>query len=132
MSARLPQRARICASNDFNRVLQHPELRIARAALIFFARANQLQYARLGVVVGKKKTALSVQRSRIKRLVRESFRSRAHTVPGVDLVVLVRGEIKARSNRKIFQDLDFLWRQLQQENESAKTCADARMPPASD
>lgn len=132
VSARFPRRARIHSGDDFKNILGRPDVRVSRSTLVLFARANQLQYARLGIAVSKKKTALAVQRHRIKRLLRESFRVRAHALGGMDIVALVRGEIKAQSNKKIFGDLNFLWRQLQKKSKPQTVGADARNPAVSD
>jgi ribonuclease P protein component len=43
--------------------------------------------ARLGLVVGKKLLKRSVDRNRLKRIVREQFRLRRASLPGCDLVV---------------------------------------------
>ena len=53
-------------------------------------RANALPGSRMGVIVGKKVAARAVDRNRIKRLVRETFRHSRDSFAGNDLVVLAR------------------------------------------
>ncbi len=50
-----------------------------------------MRHARLGLVVPKKGTPRAHARNRVKRLIRERFRHRAHELPDVDLVVQVFG-----------------------------------------
>ena len=45
---------------------------------------------RLGIVVAKKNVPLSVERNRIRRLIREGFRTILNPRMGLDLIVLVR------------------------------------------
>ena len=55
---------------------------------MLLAVENDEGHARLGMVIGKKAVAKSVDRSRLKRCIREAFR---HAVlPAVDIVVLAR------------------------------------------
>ena len=49
--------------------------------------------ARLGLVVPKRGTPRAHQRNRVKRLVRESFRHEAATLPCADMVVQVFGDM---------------------------------------
>jgi ribonuclease P protein component len=56
--------------------------------LVAYALANSLEVTRLGVSVGKR-CGGSVQRNRIKRLLREAFRlARAEFPPGYDVVLV--------------------------------------------
>ena len=45
---------------------------------------------RLGIIVGKKYVPLSVERNRLRRLIREGFRTILNPSLGIDLIVLVR------------------------------------------
>jgi ribonuclease P protein component len=54
------------------------------------ARPNGLRAARLGVVVGKRIAPRAVDRSFLKRLVRETFRRHCQEVVGFDLLVRPR------------------------------------------
>ena len=53
-------------------------------------RENGLGLARLGIAVGKKHVRRAVDRNRIKRQVRETFRHHAAMLGGIDVVVLAR------------------------------------------
>ena len=74
------------------------------------ATVNSLGFSRLGIVVGKKAVNHAADRNKIKRSIRESFRS--SELPALDVIVLVRKGIHARSEaeqqpmfKRAFHDL---------------------------
>lgn len=81
------------------------------------ARCNALGYPRLGLAISRKAAKLAVERNRIKRVVRESFRLHQGELGGVDIVVIGRGDLGGRDNAALFQSLQRHWARL------AKRCA---------
>lgn len=75
-------------------------------------RSSQLQYPRLGLTIPKKKVKRAVQRNRIKRIIRESFRLNRHKIPNIDIVVIGKHGLADLDNQQIFQLLDKLWIKL--------------------
>ena len=57
---------------------------------LFLAVDNNTELARLGLVVPKKNISKAVERNKIKRLIRESFRLRKERLKGKDVVVFVK------------------------------------------
>jgi ribonuclease P protein component len=55
-----------------------------------FVQANALKRSRIGIIVSKKVASRAVDRNRIKRLVRETFRQNQWRLGSNDLVVLAR------------------------------------------
>lgn len=84
---------------------------------------NGLGFARLGQVVSRKVDRRAVQRNRIKRLVRESFRLQRATVlqdgslgvnSGVDYIVLAQRQAARESNNQLLRSsIDHLWQQIE-------------------
>jgi ribonuclease P protein component len=66
----------------------------------------------LGLIISKKVDKRAVQRNRIKRISRESFRKTCLDV-NCDFVVLARPKITQLANKEIFESLDQLWNQAQ-------------------
>jgi len=54
------------------------------------AALNGVGFARLGIVVGKRVAKRAVDRSLLKRLVRETFRRQQHELGGFDVLVRPR------------------------------------------
>lgn len=80
---------RLCRRRDFQRVVR-TSCSVADHRLIVYVTRNDLGRTRLGTSVGKR-FGPAVQRNRIKRLIRESFRLLQHELPvGLDLLVIAR------------------------------------------
>jgi len=77
--------------------------------LVVMARPNRRGRARLGIAASKKHVRLSVDRNRIKRLVRESFRQSQERLAGLDLVVIARAGVAGQTNSSIHESLDRHW-----------------------
>lgn len=65
--------------------------------------------ARLGMAVAKKCAKRAVDRNRLKRLARESFRQHKHSLAGFDIVLLARHASVAASNQDLLQSLEKHW-----------------------
>src|SRR5690242_5675762 len=88
--ASFPRTARLCLPSEFNHVFRNGG-RSSDACFVVLACASGGKAARLGVAVAKKAVAAASQRTRIKRVVRESFRLDRGQLPAVDIVVQARG-----------------------------------------
>lgn len=73
---------------------------------------------RLGLAIAKKRVKLAVQRNRIKRIIRESFRLNQHELPPIDMVVMVKSGIDKLDNKEINQQLSKIWRKINQRHKS--------------
>ena len=80
--------------------------------ITLLARHNTLAHPRLGITVPKKKVKLAVHRNRIKRLIRESFRVNAHSLPNVDIIVIAKHGINDLDNAQLNTQLNTLWRRI--------------------
>jgi ribonuclease P protein component len=73
---------------------------------------NELGHARLGLSIGGKAVGNSVQRNRVKRVVRESFRHVAPGMGGYDLIVGARNGARTAHNARLRESLDGLWKEI--------------------
>ena len=68
--------------------------------------------SRLGLVVSKKNISKAVERNRVKRVIRESFRKNKSQIPNLDVVVLIRKGIDVLPNVVISSKMNSLWNDL--------------------
>ena len=96
---RFPLKCRLAFSYEFDAVFDQNETRISSVSLLLLAKPNNLGFNRLGMVVSKKSIPKSVQRSKVKRRIREAFRKTvAVQSTGWDIVVMTRPKIKSQQN----------------------------------
>ncbi|MBL3526064.1 MAG: ribonuclease P protein component [gamma proteobacterium endosymbiont of Lamellibrachia anaximandri] len=94
-----PRRSRLLKPDEYRRVFSRAERSTDKLFLVL-ARENGLEYARLGLAISKKNTRRAVDRNRLKRLVRESFRQNQELLAGLDIVVLNRrGKLLVENGR---------------------------------
>jgi ribonuclease P protein component len=80
---------RLTSAVQFERVYRHGS-RCGDALFGVSALANDCGRARLGLAVGAKAVGAAVRRNEVRRVIRETFRLRAPSLPAVDLVVTAR------------------------------------------
>lgn len=73
---------------------------------------NDGRGARLGMAVGIRTAGNAVNRNRLRRLIRESFRMHRQEMPAVDVLVTARAAAAAAENRAVFESLERLWRAI--------------------
>jgi ribonuclease P protein component len=71
--------------------------------------ANGLDHARLGITVSRKVSTHAVVRNRIKRQIREYFRTCQNELGGLDLVVIARGAAAGQHSKIIRDSLQHHW-----------------------
>lgn len=84
-----PKAYRLVSSEDFRRVYRDGT-RGREGPFTWHARLNTREHARLGLAVPKRVVKRATERSRIKRVIRESFRHHRSRLPAADIVVSVR------------------------------------------
>ena len=80
-------------------------------------RPNDLDTARLGFAVAKKKIASAADRNRVRRLARESFRLQRNTLRAVDIIILAQSAAADAKNTVLFASLDKHWQRLSLTND---------------
>jgi len=111
VSFRFGRELRLLTPSQFDNVFQNP-FRVASPLFTILAKPNQLTHPRIGLTIAKKRVKLAVHRNRIKRCVRDNFRLHQHQLPGVDLVLMVKGDISNTPNDELLKQLERLWQKI--------------------
>lgn len=80
--------------------------------LLILARPGATERSRIGLIIAKRHVRKAVERNRIKRQIRESFRHQQADLPVLDMVVLARPGLNQLDNHSLRQTLDQLWQKL--------------------
>jgi ribonuclease P protein component len=110
-TAGLPRDARLRRPGDFAALRTNSGRAGGRCFHVRY-RDNELGYARLGLAISKRVSKRAVERNRIKRLLRESFRRVRHQLPAVDLMVMAREQAAGVSGAQLLTEIDALWKKL--------------------
>ena len=110
-AAGLPRDARVRRAGDFA-ALRQASGRLGGRCFSVRYRPNGLDHARLGLAISKRVSKRAVERNRIKRLLRESFRRARAQLPPIDLVVMAREAAAGVPGPELLAEIDALWRRL--------------------
>ncbi|PJD94103.1 MAG: ribonuclease P protein component [Legionella sp.] len=104
------QSRRLLKKTDYDHVF-HQAKKMVSPHFIFLYRDNAIDHARLGLALSKKVIAKAHDRSRIKRLIRETFRV-THRLPAMDVIVLARSGVAKAQNSELIEGLQRIWSTL--------------------
>src|SRR3546814_10856311 len=96
-AARFPRRARLLKPAEFKAVFERGA-RLHERGLTAVCATNTLAHPRLGLAIAKKSLPLAVDRNRLKRRLRDTFRLNQRNLPAVGLVILAKPG--SRTDRK--------------------------------
>ena len=112
---KFPLRARLNTKADFRYVFARPAVSSDRCFRVL-SRANGKGYSRLGMAVSRKVCKHATGRNRLKRIIRESFRSHQEILAGGDghdIVVLPSGRAATICNTALFESLQGHWQKIE-------------------
>ena len=86
--------------------------RLAADGFTAVIQPNGAGRPRLGLSVAARILRLAVQRNRIRRIIRESFRQHQQSLPALDIVVGLRGSPQDVDNAQLRRSLEKLWQKI--------------------
>jgi|TARA_B100002003_G_scaffold251468_2_gene295235 ribonuclease P protein component len=114
-----PYKCRLLNAVDYKSVFDTAQYKVSCQSFLILASTNSTTYPRLGLIIAKKNVARAVQRNRVKRLIRESFRHNKALIGGLDIVFLARKDAGNLSNGRISERVQVLLAEL-----SKRACPD--------
>ncbi len=111
---------RLLTPRQFKAVFDSPSGKAPGKNVLLLARRNDLDHPRLGLVIGKKSVKLAVERNRIKRVIRDSFRLSQTALAGLDIVVVARKGLGDLENPELHQQFSKLWKRLSRQHAEAQ------------
>jgi ribonuclease P protein component len=112
---------RLLTPRQFKAVFDSPSAKVPGKNVLLLARQNELDHPRLGLVIGKKSVKLSVERNRLKRVIRNSFRLNQAILAGWDIVVVARKGIAEQTNAELAEHFGKLWKRLARSRQAAES-----------
>lgn len=103
---------RLLTPAEFQNVFNSPPVKAVSPNLTMLAKPNNANHPRLGTTVSKKIAKKAVDRNRIKRIMRETFRLQQHNLSGFDIIVIGKLGINDLDNQALSELLNYLWRKL--------------------
>lgn len=119
---------RLLNSADFKSVFDGAKFKAPHKNLLVLANPAATDSPRLGLVVAKKNAKLAVQRNRIKRLTRDSFRLNQAALEGLDIVVLSKHDLWRLDNAQITELLEQAWKRLIKQRNKYRASLAAESP----
>ena len=119
MSRDFGREKRLLKPRHFKAVFDSPSGKAPGKSVLLLARANDLGHPRLGLVIGKKSVKLAVERNRLKRVIRDSFRLNQELLGGLDIVVVARKGLGDLQNPELHQQFGKLWKRLARQRQDA-------------
>ena len=107
----LPAQRRLRRKVDFDAAYAHGR-RLGNGFFGVTAFLNDKGWPRLGLAVAVRAAGGGVERNRLRRIIRESFRLHQHELPSVDLVVSARGRAKDAPGSELHASLSELWKKV--------------------
>ncbi|HQV41455.1 MAG: ribonuclease P protein component [Moraxellaceae bacterium] len=115
---RFPRTHRLLRPEDFKTVFDSTAFKVGEQHFLLLIRPNGLDHPRLGLVIAKKKVRLSVERNRLKRTVRDSFRRHQATLPAVDIIFMARNDLGSLVSADLAMQLEKSWKRLIRKTEA--------------
>ncbi len=107
----LPRAARLLKAGDFA-ALRGNSRRLSVRHFLAEYSPNDQSTCRLGQAVSRRVSKRAVDRNRIKRLVRESYRLVRRELPNLDILLIARSSAVKTPSAELREDLAALWKKL--------------------
>lgn len=102
---------RLLTAESYKHVFNSAQ-RFGNQSFTVLARENQVGHPRLGLAISKKCAKRAVDRNRIKRIFRESFRLNQHNLPSVDIIAMCKSSVLGLENQAMHTQIELQWHHI--------------------
>lgn len=102
---------KLCKKEQYDAVFANKKFLDSRLFKLFW-KSNDCATARIGVSVAKRNVSKAVNRNKLKRLAKESFRLNSEFLPLIDIVLILKREAGVVSKEAYVLELNKKWQQL--------------------
>ena len=110
-----PKRS-ISSKEGFEKIFTSPDQKFSTRNILVLSKANDENFARIGVAIRKKDIKLAVNRNNIKRKIKGSFLTKALELPSKDFVVLVKRNLVGKEV-ELKKELENIWGKFKLQND---------------
>lgn len=103
---------RLLNSKEFDAVFKNKDYRIGTSEFLVLAKHNSEPQSRIGMVIGKKSVKNAVNRNKVKRAIRETFRKNHHPESKLDIVIVARSGVNKTLTTSLQFGLTKIWADL--------------------
>ena len=109
---------RLLNARQFKNVFDHVNCKQSGKYFTFLSTSSQQAKHRLGLIIAKKHIPLSVNRNKIRRVIRESFRQQLNQdlvnskMTSFDVIVLAKSSARQLDNAQLNEELTKQWLRL--------------------
>jgi ribonuclease P protein component len=107
----LPRTHRLLRPEQFAAVMKGGRRRRDELFILYYL-GNKLGHARLGLTVSRRTAPRSVDRNRLRRQVRESFRHHQTAIADLDIVIMAQPRATASDNARLRAALSEHWKHI--------------------
>ncbi|MBW5803036.1 ribonuclease P protein component [Coxiella endosymbiont of Ornithodoros amblus] len=111
---------RIRTTDEFRCIYATRQRIIGRYYFLYY-RENEIKHSRLGVVTSKCNVRKAVWRNRVRRVVKEAFRTRKKKLPAFDIVVVAKASSVEVGNKELYQCINKLFTQLERQSKPSSS-----------
>ena len=117
-NCRFKKDRRLLNARQFKNVFDHVNCKQSGKYFTFLSTSSQQAQHRLGLGIAKKHIPLSVNRNKIKRAIRESFRQQLNQdavnteITSFDVIVLAKSSVAQLDNAQLNEELKKQWLRL--------------------
>lgn len=106
------KKLRLLGAADYQPVFKNARYKVSCQYILILAVVSNVSRPRLGLVIAKKNIAKAVERNRVKRIFRESFRHNQRLLLALDIVILARSGLGSLDNEQVHKNIERLWQEL--------------------